>query len=100
MMTSAILANKLAGVEIPDFVKAYENNRRVQRLLSLVYDFENNCLKAEPGKLSVYAIEIACDDRNSISGFFSIIYPGTIWMKSHYGHGAFISTLIHLKNLL
>lgn len=100
MMTSAILANKLAGVEIPDFVKAYENNRRVKRLLRLVYDFGNNCLKAEPGKLSVYAIEIACDDRNSISGFFSIIYPGTFWMKSHYGHGVILSTLIHLKNLL
>lgn len=99
MMTSAILAHKLAGVEIPDFVKAYENNRRVQRLLSLVYDSKNNCLKPEPGKLSVYAIEIACHDKNSLRGLLSIIYPGTSWLKNHYGHGPILSTLIHIKNL-
>lgn len=100
MMTSAILANKLTGVHIPNFVKAYENNRRVRRLLRLVYDFKNNCLKPEPGKLLVYAIEIACNDRNFIRGLLSIIYPGTIWLKTHYGHGVILSTLIHLKNLL
>lgn len=100
MMTSAILAHKLADVEIPDFVKAYENNRRVKRLLSLVYDSKNNCLKPEPGKLSVYAIEIACNDRNDLQGFLSILYPGAYWLKNHYGHGASLSTLLHLKNLL
>ncbi len=99
MMTSAILANKLVNVEIPDFVKAYENNRRVKKLLRLVYDYENNCLKPEPGKLSVYAIEIACNDRSSINGFFSIIYPGSSWLKNHYGHGPILSLFNHIKNL-
>lgn len=99
MVTSAILANKLVNVEIPEFVKAYEDSRKVRRLLRMVYDFENECLKPEPGKLAVYAIEIACNDGNFLDGLSSIIYPGTSWLKNHYGHGVILSTLLHIKNL-
>lgn len=100
MMTSAILANKLADVPIPDFVKDYESDKRVKRLLSYAYDSVNCCLNPEPGKIDVYNIEISCNDKNRATGFVSMLYPGTDWLKAHYGHGAFISTCYHLKNLL
>ncbi len=100
MMTSAILANKLADVPIPDFVKAYEEDKRVKRLLSYVYDSEHGCLNPEPGKMGVYNIEISCNDKNQAAGLIEMLYPGSDWLKEHYGHGIFLSTMIHLKNMI
>ena len=100
MMTSAILAHRLAEVEIPDFVKAYESNKRVQRLLSYAYDEEAKCLNPEPGSLGVLKIEVGCNDRNQLAGIKEMLYPGTEWLKAHYGHGAFVSTLLHFKNII
>lgn len=100
MMTSAILANKLADVPIPDFVKAYENDKRVKRLISYAYDSEHGCLNPEPGKMGVYKIEISCNDKNQMAGLFEMLFPGSEWVRKHYGHGIFLSTLIHLKNMI
>lgn len=100
MMTSAILAHKLANVPIPDFVKAYESDERVKRLLAYVYDSKAECLNPEPSSLGVLKIEVGCNDCNQLTGVKEMLYPGTNWIKAHYGHGAFISALLHLKNIL
>lgn len=100
MMTSAILANKLAEVPIPDFVKAYEEDKRVRRLIRYVYNPEVCCLNPEPGKNGVYKIEIGCNDRSDIAGLTEMLYPGKEWLKRHYGHGIMVSTLLHLKNII
>lgn len=100
MMTSAILASKLAEVPIPDFVKNYEDDKRVKRLLSYAYDSEAGCLNPEPGKMSVMKIEIGCNDRNRLNGIKEMFYPGTAWLKAHYGHGIFLSSLLHFKNII
>lgn len=99
MMTSAILANKLARIPIPDFVKAYENNKRVRKLLSYAYNEKEQCLNPEPGRMGVYKIEIGCHDKNSTLGLLEMLFPGSKWLKSHYGHGTVLSTLLHLKNM-
>ena len=100
MMTSAILANKLADVPIPDFVKAYEEDKRVKRLLSYVYDSEHECLNPEPGKMGVYKIEISCNDKSQAAGLFEMLYPDSDWLKKRYGHDTFLSTMLHLKNMI
>lgn len=100
MMTSAILANKLADVAIPEFVKEYEDDKRVKRLLGYVYDNENQCLKPEPGRMGVYNVEISCNDKNPIIGLCEMLHPNTSWLKAHYGHSAFVSSLLHLKNII
>lgn len=100
MMTSSILANRLANVPIPDFVKKYEDDKKVKRLLSYAYDAEAGCLNPEPGKMSVMKIEIGCNDRNRLNGIKEMFYPGTAWLKAHYGHGILLSTLQHFKNII
>ena len=100
MMISAILANKLTDLTIPAFVKAYENDKRVKRVLSYAYNTENGCLNSEPGRIGVYNIEISCNDRNPIKGLFEMLYPGSQWLRAHYGHNTFFSILLHIKNLL
>lgn len=100
MMTSAILANKLAEVPIPDFIKEYENDERVKRLLAYAYDAEAGCLNPEPSKMGVYKIEIGCNDKGRMAGMNEMLFPGKDWVKTHYGHGAFLSTLLHFKNII
>jgi len=100
MMTSAILANKVAEVTIPDFVKTFENDKRVKRLLSFAYDAEAGCLNPEPGRMGVFSIEISCNDKNQVCGLKEMLYPGKKWLKEHYGHGVFVSSLLHLKNMI
>lgn len=100
MMTSAILANRLADVKIPDFVMEFQSNKRVQKLLKLVYDEQNGCLYPEPGKLAVYKIEIACNDNSDLAGLTDMLFPSSAWLKKHYGNGLFVSEIKHIKNLL
>ena len=100
MMTSSILANKLADVPIPDFVKSFENDNRVKHLLSYTYNSEARCLNPEPGRVGVYNIEISCNDKNQICGLKEMIYPGSKWLKAHYGHNTILSSLLHLKNMI
>ena len=100
MMTSAVLANKLADVPIPDLVIAYEEDNKVKRLLSYAYNSESGCLNPEPGRGGVYKIEIACNDKNRLCGLKEMLYPGKEWLKAHYGHNTFVSSLLHLKNII
>lgn len=100
MVVSAILANKLADVQIPDFILAFQSERKVKRILSFVYDNHAKCLNGEPGRWGVYNIEILCNDNNGIMGLIKMIFPGSSWLKNHYGHGIILSTILHLKNLL
>lgn len=100
MMTSAILANRLADVPIPAFVKAYDKDKRIKRLLAYVYDSENNCLYPEPGKFGVYHIEISCNDNGPLNGLREMLYPGSKWLKDHYGHSVPLASILHLKNIL
>lgn len=100
MMTSAVLANMLAEVPIPGFVKKYEEDKRVKRLLSYAYDVEVGCLNPEPGRMGVFKIEIACNDSGCATGLRKMVYPGTKWLKEHYGYGAFVASLLHLKSLI
>ncbi len=100
MMTSAILANKLADVAIPEFIKAYENDKRVKRLLGYAYDQEAGCLNPEPGRVGVYNIEVSCNDKNQLCGLFEMLHPNRKWLKAHYGHGILISSVLHLKNII
>jgi len=100
MMTSAILANKLADVPIPNFVSLYEKDKRIKLLLSYAYDDVSKCLNPEPGRLGVMKIEIGCNDMGRLGGLKEMLYPGAGWLKSHYGHGVVLSTLLHLKNII
>lgn len=100
MMVSANLASMLADVKIPESVAGFKNDKRVKRLLSYVYDAENECLNPEPGKLSVYRIEIACNDKSPLAGLGEMLFPSKAWLRARYGKGVIASAILHLKNLL
>lgn len=100
MMTSAILANKLADIKIPAFIREYEKDKRVKRILSCVYNKEAGCLNPEPGRMGVLNIEISCNDKTQLCGLFELLHPNSKWIKTHYGYGEFMSSLIHLKNVI
>ncbi len=85
--TAAYLANKLLGVDIPEFVFKLGNEKQRRKLLNVVYDRERNILKDFPGRKARILIDVYSDEKSSLHGIKEIIFPKYSWIKAKYGMG-------------
>lgn len=98
LSTSANIANRLFGVEMPEDVLSL--SKRCEKVLKQVYDENIRDLIYEPKGLKVLRIEALCDDNGIISCFIKMAFPDKTWVKQTYGSSSLISYIKHIKRII
>lgn len=100
VLSAISITKKLFGIAVPDTVNdmLHTYDRKIERVLRLVYNKEKNELIYEPGSLKVLRIENAYYD-NRVA-FRSMLFPQKDWMESVYGGHGVIDHMRHLRNML
>lgn len=103
--TAALISSNLLEITLSKQITAIirKRHRRINCLLSLLYDRKNNRLKRNPSVLSILLLEILSADVNLMKSICQVIFPSKEWIKEYYlPTGGFLlkGYLKHIKNLL
>lgn len=98
VLTAFILTKKLFGTDLDKCVQdvALEYDKRLKKLLKLVYDEEKNSLIYEPKRINTLRIELCYYDDGK--GLTKMLFPDKKWKKEVYGDGI-IADIKHIARI-
>ncbi len=94
-----ILSKRLLGVDIPENMLCFANEKRINRLLSLVSNKEENSLMDFPKRIRRFLIDVYSCDNGIAEGIKYIFFPDKDWIKDKYG-SVFRGRIKHIVDLL